>query len=395
MSDFLVTDADSLAELCAKLATEPRIGLDTEFVPEYTFAPELCLVQVASASTLAAIDPLSVGSLAPLWSAMTRPDCKLIVHAGREELQFCRTQTGRLPENVFDVQLAAGLAGLGHPLSYANLVSKVLGKTCRTGETRTDWRKRPLTKQQIEYALDDVRYLLPLEAELNSLLDSKGRRSWFEEEMATLVGTVANREDGDRWRRLGGSGALNGRALAVLRELALWRDQRARQLDKPPKWILRDDLLIELAKRAPTTLAQLKHTRGLGQAADSRWVRDVLDAIERGLHVPDHDLPARLQRRESGDEQMVHKLLSAAMMDLARSAGVATSLLANSDDLRDLMEWHARGADPATAPRLARSWRREIVGRRLTDLLDGNLVVRIADSSSGPRLIFEPRQEPV
>src|SRR5262249_14606722 len=154
----------------------------------------------------------------------------VLLHAGKEELNFCIAQSGKLPTNVFDVQLAAGFVGLGHPISYANLVQKLIGAGVGSLETRTDWRRRPLADKQIEYALSDVRYLKPIHDRITALLRELGRYSWFEEETADFLASVRVREDGDRWFRLPGAGSLPSRSLSVLRELATWRDQRARQV---------------------------------------------------------------------------------------------------------------------------------------------------------------------
>lgn len=390
----LISEPGPLAELCEELRAAPRVAFDTEFVPEYTFAPVLCLIQVATDRRIVAIDPLSAGELSEFWNSILRPDCELVVHAGKEELHFCKTHAGRWPGRFFDVQLAAGFLGMGHPLSHSNLVQRVLDRECRSTETRTDWRRRPLSDKQVQYALDDVRHLLEIRDRLAEMLDRRGRASWFAEESADLIESVARRDDGERWRRLSGASGLSSRALGVLRELVRWREDRARALDKPPRWILRDDLLTDLAKRQPETMRELHNTRGLENIGESRWAKDLLAAVEKGKNLPEEELPRRIVRRETSDEQMVQKLLSAAMIDLAQGQEVATSLLGNSEDLRELMEWHAGGADPERAPRLARGWRGEVCGRRLTDLLSGRIALRVDNSPAGARLVFETARSP-
>lgn len=399
MAPPIITDQRRLLELCERLSTKSRLAIDTEFVPEFTYLPQLCLIQIASDDEIAAVDPLAPINVEPFWSLLLDAQREVVVHAGKEEMKFCLEQTGRLPTRVFDVQLAAGFAGLGHPLSYSHIVHRVLGDHSATHETRTDWRKRPLSAKQIEYALDDVRHLLAVRDRLEATLLKMGRLDWFIEETSTQRTLLLHRAPGERFRRVAGSGGLSPRGLAVLRELAGWREHRARQLDKPTKWILRDDVLTELAKRQPRSLAELKSTRGLG-STDGRWLGDVLSAIERGLDLPDADCPQRLGRREGADESMILKLLSAAMLHLAQEVEISSSLLGSVDDLRDLLDWRARlvpseGA-PAEAseeaPRLARGWRAAIVGKRLTDILDGRIVVRIEMSDGEPRLLFEEFQ---
>lgn len=392
--DTLITDPGRFERLCAELRQADWIAFDTEFVPEYTFAPILCLVQVMAGDRLAAIDPFAVGDLTPFWQAVLRPGVEVILHAGKEELNFCFSQAGRLPDRVFDVQLAAGLVGLGYPLSHGNLVQRVLGQQCRTTETRTDWRRRPLSDEQVVYALDDVRHLRGLRDKITGMLAEMDRASWYQDESADMLAAIRSRDEGQRWRRLSGSGSLTGRGLAVLREIAIWRDKRAKQLDKPPRWILRDDLVAELAKRQPTSLRELQNTRGLERIGDVPWARDLLDAIKKGQEVPDDELPERVVRRETPDEQMVQKLVSAGLLHFTQGQQVATSLVGNNEDLRDLMDWRAAGCDPELAPRLARGWRMDVCGRKLVDLLGGKVNVRVDRGKSGLRLVFDGESLP-
>jgi ribonuclease D len=224
---------------------------------------------------------------------------------------------------------------------------------------------------------------------LGRMLEASGRGAWFDEEMARQLEQVKEPEPGDRWRRVAGTGGFSARELAVLRELGNWRDRRACQINKPAKWVLRDDLLAELAKRRPTSLAELQHTRGIGNIGEARWAKDLIDAIKRGVDLPEDQCPQRVFRHETPDEQMVLKILSAAMIHLARTHRVATGLLGSNEDLRDLMHWQAEGEDASSAPRLARGWRALVCGNHLTDLLKGKVVVRIHNDAGAPRLLFD------
>ncbi|MFO0947326.1 MAG: ribonuclease D [Planctomycetota bacterium] len=385
----LVTQPDQLQELCARLRESVRIAFDTEFVPEYTFAPQLCLIQVATDELYAVIDPLAIDDVGPFWQAVMRPGCEIVVHAGKEEMNFCLTHTGQLPKRVIDIQLAGGMTGLGFPTSYSNLAQRLLNANPSSGETRTDWRKRPLSPRQVEYALDDVRYLLPMRDRLCEMLEAKGRVAWFEEETASILENQLHREDGERWRRLSGAGSLPSRGLAVLRELVAWRENRARQMDKPPRWVLRDDLLVELAKRQPTSLRELQSTRGIGNVGENRWAKDLIDSIVRGRALPEDECPKRIHKRETPDEQMIVKILSAAMIHLARNHQIAAGLLGSNEDLRQLMDWQAGGESLDNAPRLASGWRAQVCGNGLTDLLKGRTAVRIQNIAGSPQLIFD------
>src|SRR5262245_44691547 len=257
IAERLITTSEDLAACCAHLAARGRFGLDTEFVGEDTFHPSLCLVQVATDEALFVIDPFSVGPLDELWRAVIDPSNLVIVHAGREEIRLCQLWSGQAPGNLFDLQIAAGLVGLPYPLSHGALVSKVLDVRLAKGETLTEWRHRPLTREQVRYALDDVRYLLPAWKRLADDLVRLERTEWAQEEFVRLLSQASAAAPGgagndERWRKLRGLGALDRRRLAVVRELFFWREQKAAELNRPPRVVVRDDLLIEIARRNPT-----------------------------------------------------------------------------------------------------------------------------------------------
>lgn len=386
---LFIAGQPELTSFLDELSASKTIAIDTEFVPEYTYFPHLCLIQVATPRSLAVIDTLAIDDLSAFWKALIRPDCEVILHAGKEELLFCLRETGQLPHRIFDVQLAAGLVGLGYPLSYSKLVQRVLGREAVSGETRTDWRRRPLSDRQIEYALDDVRYLHEIHEHLVKRLTELDRVSWFDEEMAANRNRLIHAEHSERWRKVSGSGSLSSRQSAVLRELWNWRDQRARELDKPVKWVIRDDLLIELAKRQPSTIEQMRQTRGMGAIAKARWADKLIEAIEIGRQASPPTTSTKNWRRDDGDDAMIQKLVSAAMVHLATEHGVAAALLGTNEDLRQLIDWHTKpmGDEP---PILARGWRAKVCGNHLKDLLDGKVAIRIEHSAQRSRILFEP-----
>lgn len=384
-----VADRGAFLELCRRIRSAPSLALDTEFIPERTYTPELCLVQIADDAGATVIDPLAVGDFRAFWEALVAIEGEVVVHAGKQEMEFCFASAGALPRRLVDVQLAAGFAGLGYPLSHANLIFKVLGQTPRSLETRTDWRIRPLSDRQAEYAADDVRYLLAAWRKLRDQLESDGRMEWFLAEQQAMYGSTGE-DEGTRWRRVPGAGSLKPRALAVLREVAQWRDERARRLNKPPRWILRDDLVAELAKRQPTTMEELRSTRGLGVDAKATWAKDLLQAIQRGLDATEESLPVQHRKREAPEEQMVVKLLGAALIQHSREVGVATSLVGTNEDLHELLDWHRSGRPAEGLPALMQGWRAEVAGRYLCDLMEGKLVARIIADAEQIQLKFDP-----
>ena len=388
----IVADQERLDELCDRLEKATAIAFDTEFVPEYTFAPELCLVQVATDDVLTAVDPYSAGDLTRFWTILTEPKKELVVHAGKEEMNFCHEYAGRLPKKLIDVQLAAGLVGLGYPLSLDNLLQKTVkaGKLKKT-ETRTDWRKRPLTLTQVDYALDDVRYLLEVRKKLGDKMESLGRTKWLKEETDRFLATTARRSD-DRWTRVSGAGGLRGLELAVFRELVNWRDDRARRVNKPSRWVLRDDLLAELAKRQPKTVKELQSMRGVGGVATGDVGAEIVAAVTKGLELPAENWPARPKRRDPSEEQMVVKILSAALIHVAQEADVAPSLLGGNEDLKDFVHHMLEANDKDPPPKLAQGWRKEVCAEYLRDLINGKVHLRISTDGGKLTLAFEDRK---
>lgn len=378
----LVRDDVAYEDLLDLLWEAPRIAFDTEFVPERTYRPVLCLIQVATQDVCAAVDTLAIEDLSELWEALTRPDVELVVHAARAELAFCLVHAGCVPENVFDTQLASGIGGLGYPLSYTKLVKSLLGFEPRSAETRTDWERRPLTDAQIEYALDDVRYLLGARDKIGERLDALGRTPWYREEMVRVSEAVqADHEGGLDWRKTSGSGNLSGAELVVLRELALWRGRRAARLDRPLRHVMRDDMLVELAKRKPRGESDIDGVRGLGSLKQARWAEGIYETIHKALELPRDQWPERKRRHGApSTPDSVHKVLSAILKQTADDHEIATSLLGTSDDLKTLLTWHQLGRPKSSEPRLARGWRRRVVGQTFLDLLDGRLLVGVINT---------------
>src|SRR5262249_35389029 len=258
-SEEIITTPEELVPCCEYLAACPQLGFDTEFVGEETYHPRLCLVQVATPERLFLIDPLSAGPLDAFWKRIVDP-------AGREEVRLCQLWAGQPPGQLFDLQIAAGLVGLPYPLGHGTLVNQVLRIQLAKGETLTEWRVRPLTGEQIRYAFDDVRHLLPGWQKLRQRLETLGREEWAVEEFARLKNdAVATREMTEKFRKLRGLGSLARRRLGVVRDLYSWREEKAARSNRPARTIVRDDLIVEIARRNPTRERDLHVVRGLAK----------------------------------------------------------------------------------------------------------------------------------
>ena len=392
MSHLTITTPQQLAEFCRQLADADRVGLDTEFVSEDTFRPELCLVQVATEDTLAVIDPKPAGDLTKFWQTLGDGSQTTIIHAAREEINFALFACDRPPANLFDTQLAAGFCSTEFPSSYSSVVTKFLDRRPGKGEQRTDWRRRPLTKAQIQYALEDVRYLLELHAVLRSQLERAKRLDWLAEETSVWLTEVREARDRPRWRKVSGIGNLTGRSLAIVRELWAWRQAEAERRDVPPRRVLRDDLIVELAKRKSDEPDKIRAIRGMHQAGSRKVVEQLADCIHAGLEAPLDDLGRRPHEAMPSQLNLLGQFLSPALTSICSSANMATSLVGTATDVRDLIAYRLNfgGAQRREPPALAQGWRADLVGHLIEELLAGQKSIRIEDPSSEHPLAFDP-----
>lgn len=391
MSHLTITTPDQLASFCEELARADRIGFDTEFVSEDTFRPELCLIQVATQDRLAVIDPYPVGELSLFWRTLAEGDHVTVVHAAREEVNFALFDGDRPPANLFDTQLAAGFCSTEFPSSYGGIVNKFLDRTPAKGEQRTDWRRRPLTEAQIDYALEDVRYLLPLHSELERQLNKNQRTEWFADESEKWYRELRESRERPRWRKVSGIGNLAGRSLAIVRELWLWRQAEAERRDVPPRRVLRDDLIVELAKRKNDQSDKIKAIRGMQQFSSRQMMEQLAECIRRGLSASLDDIYQG--RRESMPSQLslLGQFLSPALSSICRNSNVATNLAGTATDVRDLIAYRLEFGNwgDQEPPLLATGWRAELVGHLIEDLIAGRKSIRIDDPLSAHPLAFD------
>lgn len=392
MTELVITKQPHLLALCERLRAARRIAFDTEFVSEHTYRPQLCLVQVATEREAVCVDPLAELDLTPLWDVLTAPEHEVVVHAARQEFLFVHEATGRRPAQLFDVQLAAGMIGLEFPAGYGNLISKLLGVAPEKGETRTDWRRRPLSDRQLHYAVADVRHLLPLHDLLRRRLAELKRDHWYADEIEQFQADVESYQTSERWRRVSGGSGMSNRCKAILRELWIWREGEAERRDLPPRLILRDDLMVEMAKRKLSDPKQLGAIRGMERPELRRAIPEFAKAIDRGLQLPDDQLPTSIRSNDAGPQlTMLGQFLSSALSSICRAAEIAPSLVGTANDVRELVNYRLGvDGDDAPPPALAIGWRAEVVGHLIEDLLSGRTSIRIADPLSEHPLVFEP-----
>jgi ribonuclease D len=377
LPEQIITRPDELAKCCAYLASCPRFGFDTEFVGEDTYHPRLCLVQVATADRLILIDPLTSGPLDAFWRLVVEPQKLVVVHAGREEVRLCHFWSGQMPGNLFDLQIAAGLAGLPYPLGHGALVHQVLGIQLAKAETLTEWRDRPLTAQQIRYAFDDVRYLLPLWERISERLQSWKRIEWAREEFARLAVNAAPVEAAvERWRKLRGLGSLDRRRLAVVRELSRWREATAEKTNRPARSIVRDDLLIEIARRNPSRERDLQVIRGLPR----RDLSAILQIVKAAMALPLDQCPEAFEREQDpGQVPLITNLLTAVLGNFCARHNLAANLVANTQDLKQLVRARLQNLTLPKNSQLTYGWRATHVLPLLLSVLDGRCSIRVTD----------------
>ena len=389
----IVTQPQQLAEVCARLAAGGEVGFDTEFVGEDTYHPRLCLVQVATAERLYLIDPLSAGPLDAFWSLVLDPAVRVIVHAGREEVRLCRLWTGRTPRHFFDLQVAAGLVGMGYPLGHGPLVNQLMRVQLAKAETLTEWRQRPLTRAQIRYAFDDVRYLLPCHRKLHGRLENLGRLDWAREEFSRLAAAASPEElPVERWRKLRGLGSLDRRRLAAVRALFEWREETAARTNRPARAIIRDDLVVEIAKRNPLRDRDLQSMRGLPRRDHGA----ILDVLARSRDLPIDDCPRQAEREQDPPQvPLVTSVLQAVLGDLCARRSLTPGIVTTTSELKLLVRAHMHGTPLPEDALLAQGWRREHILPDLHAVLDGRRSIRVGDlKSESPFMVEDHGTEP-
>ena len=388
----LINTAEQLPELLQAIRAADLVGMDTEFVAEDCYRPDLCLLQISTREAVYIVDPHAVTELSDVWNLLVDGQRTVVVHAGREEILFAYRATGRSIGKLFDVQFALGLLGGEFPASYAKLLQRLLGENVAKGETRTDWRKRPLTRAQLDYAALDVLHLPELYDALAGHLHEAGRFEWLVDELSRRQSSLIDTEDQEGWYRMSGVQSLHGRQLGIVRELWLWRDQRARNRNLPARRVLRDDLIVELAKRGSTDATKIAHIRGLHHAGLQRFLPEIADCVARGQAASVPRAPWMVHAKRPRPPALLQQFLTAAMAFLCRNHGIAPAIVGSSDDVGKLASYWLGGealdaADPEY-PNLLRGWRAEFVGHPLYDIFSGRKALRVADPGDDMPLLL-------
>ena len=382
----MISDTARLEAFCKSLAGAAFVSVDTEFMREKTYWPILCLVQVAGPDDARVIDALAPGiDLGPLFALFDDTSMLKVFHAARQDLEIFYHLAGRLPAPVFDTQVAAMVCGFGDSVGYETLIAKLTKARVDKSSRFTDWTLRPLRERQIAYALSDVTHLREAYGKLKKKLAANGREGWLDEEMAVLTAPETYAMDPDQaFRRIKTRGA-NARFLAVLREVAAWREREAQRRDLPRQRVLRDEALVEIAHHTPSTVAELARTRGLGRGLAEREAgAALLEAVGRGAAVPEKDRPIPTARADTALPRglgPVSDLLKVLLKMTCEESGVARKLVASSADLELIAAFGGEAKVPAL-----NGWRRQVFGDAALKLRAGETAL----AAAGNRLTTVP-----
>ena len=371
----LITDSGELAAYCQSFAKHPFVTVDTEFLRETTFWPKVCVIQLACEDEAIAIDALAEDiDLTPFFDLMANRDVVKVFHAARQDLEIVWRLARLIPAPLFDTQVAAMVCGYGDQIAYGELAQSVCKVTLDKSSRFTDWSRRPLTDAQIDYAIADVTHLRDIYKALRQRLERSGRLHWLTDEMAGLCNPETYEQSPARaWERYAHR-ARKPRDLAVLMELAAWREHEAQTRDVPRSRVLKDDILTEVALAAPRTAEALGDLRAFPRGMErSRAGAEILAAIERGLARDPKSLPKLERERRSGGGATT-ELLKVLLRQVAEKQGVAAKMIATTDELEALAS-----DDNADVPAL-KGWRRDLFGAKALQLKHGMLALTVENN---------------
>ncbi|TVT64739.1 MAG: ribonuclease D [Sedimenticola selenatireducens] len=358
-----------LLEFCNLIRNSEWLALDTEFVREKTYYPQFCLLQISNGALAATIDPIQIEDLSSLLEILYDTNIVKVFHSGRQDLEIFYNLWGKVPTPLFDTQLAASLLGLGDQVGYGNLVELVLSHTLEKGHSRTDWSRRPLDDAQLRYALDDVIYLGDLYVELKRRLQEQRREHWLQDDFDQLANPLTYDPDPkDAWKRIKGRQRLKGVQLAVLQSLTAWREQVAQQSNRPKRWILKDEVLADLAKHQPNTTEQMEKIRGLEPGTIRKQGDALLKLIAEAKGLPKGLWPVDKKRaaKLTTQQEAMTDLLFCALRLLAEQNQITPAAITSRKELEALVSGE-RDLE------LMHGWRRVIAGNALVQILDGTL----------------------
>lgn len=390
MMTQMVTSAQELQQLCERIRTSPRIGIDTEFHNERTYTARLMVIQLAFEDGCAIVDPLALPDLSPLAGAFAQTT--VVGHALTSDLKIFADRFARVPGEVFDCQVAGSFLGYGMAISLADLVRDLCGVRLKKSQTVSDWSARPFSDRQLEYLVDDVAHLLDMHDTLSARLHEKGRFEWAIEECRSLTEIERYQSDERRmYARIPGANRMSRRELGILSEVAKVRDRMARERDLPLKYILADDVVAGIATLRPHRVEDLAQLRRLDAGTRRTLGPVIIEAVKRGEAIPEAQLPPKFSRPLGNARETLVSLMSVVVGEIARENDLPASLLAPRASLERLAREVPSGREEFEHVLDLSPWRMHLVGERLWRLLSGESAMRIEGYATGdPRIILEP-----
>ena len=371
-----------LAQFCARLTNATYCVIDTEFVRESTYYPELALIQIASGDQLACIDPLAISEFTPLAELLVEDSLLKVFHSSSQDLEILYQKFGQVPTPVFDTQLAAAVLGYNHQISYADLVQQITGVTLEKKHTRANWTRRPLSEDELDYAMDDVRYLLAVYETLSEKLESSRRYGWMEKDLRSMSDPASYQVDMVQlWKRLKGVQKLKGEKLQIASELVQWRETLAQRQNRPRRWIVKDETIVDIARQKPVDIEALSRIRDLSDKTVHRHGDKLLQIVANATQVDMSQWPQHDKQKSLNKQQLaLGDCLMALCRMIADQNQIALATLATRKDIDNLLI-------NQKSSRLTQGWRFAMAGEQLLEFIHGQSSISVDQE----KLRFGPR----
>ncbi len=364
-----IDTTEKLREFAIKISNTSWVVLDTEFLREKTYYAKLCLIQIEAEGKRACIDPLLIDDLTPLNNLLGNPDITKVFHAAHQDIEILSQVTGVMPAPIFDTQVAASVLGYGDQMGYARLVEQMLNVKLSKTQSRTDWTRRPLKKIQLEYAIDDVRYLAQIYPKMLETLTSRNRLNWLNKDFSRAVDPKTYAlNPRERWKKVRGNQVLNSQQLAVLREFASWREEKAEKSDVPRKWIISDDILLDFARQQPSSPEAIGDIRGINPAQIKKHHKQWLSLIKKAQSLPESEWPIPPRsKKPTANQNLLIDLLMLVIQLQAKKHGLTAAAIATRKQVATMVQAHKS--------RLSDDWRGELVNNEFAQIISGEMVL--------------------
>lgn len=371
MRTAYIDDDQALVAFCQSLQCKEWIGVDTEFIREKTYYPELALIQISSDEEIACIDPYKIGSYTPLIEIFANANIVKIFHSPSQDLELFAQKFNQVPQNIFDTQLAAALMGIGNQIGYADLVNHICQIRLDKLHTRTNWSQRPLTNSELDYAMDDVRYLGEIYLQLSERLNALDRLDWLNSDFAAMSDMASYQTDWDNlWKKLKGVQKLRGSALHIAGQLVQWREKKAQKRNIPKRWVLKDEDIVDLARLHPKNTQDFSQLRSLNAKFVQKHDAEILDLIEQAQDIPKALWPKHEKYKSLSERQHI---MADCLMAICRLKAlqneISLSFITNKKEIDKLVLGKTSS--------LTRGWRKQMVGDDCQRFLQGELTVKV------------------